>query len=320
MPGKFSNLLPRVLVALVGVPALLFISYTGGVWFLLFVLAVSLLALHEFFGMARAKGANPMAGFASAGTALLTLSFFHERIQDIVLPFFLGSGGISFLQKLQLFLTVLLLFLFLALVIELFRNRGSAMLNAATTVFGVMYVGVFLASFVGIRELYGAEFPYHLAVRHFPDALPLSDTALREATYAWGGLTVIAIFVSIWSCDTAAYFGGLTFGKHKLFPRVSPNKSWEGALFGFAGAVAAMMLFADAFLPYLLPHQAAVMGVIIGVFGQVGDLVESLLKRDAGIKDSSVLIPGHGGVLDRFDSLIFVAPVLYLYIDFVVLS
>jgi len=84
--------------------------------------------------------------------------------------------------------------------------------------------------------------------------------------------------------------------------------------------VVTMIVFQIYFLPYLKLHQAVIIGVIIGVFGQIGDLIESLLKRDAGVKDSSGLIPGHGGVFDRFDSLIYVSPILYLYIDFVVLS
>jgi len=320
MPGKFTNLLPRVTVAVIAIPLILAISYFGGIWFLFFVLGIGILGLLEFFTFAKAKGANPQTGLAVIGLTALHLSFFHEQIQNFVIPFFIESGGISFLQKLQLFITVLFLFLVLVLVIELFRNKGSVFLNAGFTIFGVMYAGIFLASLVGIRELFGAEFPYYLAVQFFPDSVSLSDETLHAVTYSWGGLTIISILASIWMCDTAAYFGGLSTGKHKLMPRVSPGKSWEGAVWGFVGAVVAMIIFQKYFLPYLQLHQAIIIGIIIGVFGQIGDLVESLLKRDTNVKDSSSLIPGHGGVLDRFDSLIFVSPILYLYIDFVVLS
>lgn len=320
MASKFSNLAPRVAVAVAGIPFILYASYTGGVLFVLFVLGIGILALREFFIMAEAKGARPQKGLAMIGLAALHLSFFHEQLQNFIVPFFLDGGGISLLMKLQLFLTVLFLFLTLVMLVELFRNNGSAFLNAGATIFGVMYVGVFLASLTGLRELFGAEFPYHLAIQFVPDAAPLYDDSLRSITYAWGGWTIVAILVSIWMCDTMAYFGGLTMGKHKLFPRVSPNKSWEGAVWGFVGAVATMTIFRATLLPYLALHQALIIGVMIGVFGQIGDLIESLLKRDAGVKDSSAIIPGHGGVFDRFDSLIFVAPMLYLYIDFVVLS
>ena len=320
MPGKFANLAPRVFVALVAIPLLLAVSYIGGIWFLLFVLGISVLALLEFLTLAKAKGANPQRFLPLVGLIALQLSFFHERIQNIVIPFYIEGGGISFLQKLQLVITVLFLLLVVILIVELFRNKGSVFLNAGFTIFGVMYVGIFLASLVGIRELFGAEFPYYLAIHFFPSTTSFSDELLHATTYSWGGLTIISILASIWMCDTAAYFGGISMGKHKLMPRVSPGKSWEGAAWGFVGAVVTMIVFQYYFLPYLKLHQAIVIGIIIGVFGQIGDLVESLLKRDANVKDSSSLIPGHGGVLDRFDSLIFVSPILYLYIDFVVLS
>jgi phosphatidate cytidylyltransferase len=126
------------------------------------------------------------------------------------------------------------------------------------------------------------------------------------------------VFASIWVCDSAAYFAGRAFGRHRLFERVSPKKSWEGAVAGFVGAVAAFVVGKVIALPYLGLAEAVFCGVIVGVFGQVGDLAESLLKRDAGVKDSSSLIPGHGGILDRFDSLMFVSPLLFFYLDFIV--
>lgn len=312
--------MPRVAVALVAIPFILYASYTGGLLFVLFVLGVGILALTEFLKLAKTKGANPQTTLAIIGLTALHLSFFHEQLQNFILPFFIESGGISLLTKLQLFVTVLFLFLTLVMLVELFRNNGSALLNTGATMFGVMYIGIFLASLTGIRELFGAEFPYHLAIQFLPEASPLSDDLLHATTYAWGGLTIIAILVSIWMCDTMAYFGGITMGKHKLFPRVSPGKTWEGAVWGFVGALITMIIFQHYFLPYIKLHQAIIIGILIGVFGQIGDLIESLLKRDAGVKDSSGLIPGHGGVFDRFDSLIFVSPMLYLYIDFVVLS
>ena len=101
---------------------------------------------------------------------------------------------------------------------------------------------------------------------------------------------------------------------------MSPNKSWEGAIAGFIFAVAAAIAAKYIVLEYLTLGAAAIIGSIVGVFGQLGDLIESLFKRDAGTKDSSRLIPGHGGALDRFDSLLLVAPLVYLYLDFIFFS
>jgi phosphatidate cytidylyltransferase len=105
-----------------------------------------------------------------------------------------------------------------------------------------------------------------------------------------------------------------------LFKSVSPKKTWEGAIFGFVFAILTMVAAKILVLGYLAFQHAIFIGVLIGVFGQLGDLIESRFKRDAGIKDSSKLIPGHGGFYDRFDSLVYISPIVYLYIDFIVLS
>jgi len=321
MSPQFSNLASRVLIAVVAIPAILFIALNGGILFFLFVSCVSVLALREFYGLAALKGASPQRGVGYVAALIINAAFFHEQIQSFVVPLFFDRGiAISVLSKLQLFLTLLLVFLVLILLVELFRNKGSIFLNAGYTILGFMYIGVFLGTLTGIRELFGNEFPYWLIRRHLDSATILPDASIHAMTYAWGGLTILSIFVTIWMCDTAAYFGGLTMGRHKLFVRVSPNKTWEGALWGFFVSLLTMFAAQRLLLPYLQLHQALIIGMIVGIFGQIGDLVESLFKRDAGVKDSSSIIPGHGGVLDRFDSLIFVAPILYLYIDFVVLS
>ena len=134
-----------------------------------------------------------------------------------------------------------------------------------------------------------------------------------------GGYAVLTVFIGVWSCDTLAYFIGSAIGKHKIFPRVSPNKSWEGSLSGLVGAVIAMMLIIRAnWLPGLDMWDAIALGLITGVAGQVGDFAESLVKRDVGVKDSSNLLPGHGGAWDRLDSVLFAAPLSYLYLTLVV--
>jgi CDP-diglyceride synthetase len=183
------------------------------------------------------------------------------------------------------------------------------------TVLGVLFISLFFGTLIQTRELFPFGFPVS---KFFPHAIA-DDRELAQIN-RWGGFTVISIFVTIWICDTAAYFGGMTIGKHKLFERVSPNKTWEGAVFGFVFSVLTMVAAKFSFLEYMALDHAIVIGMMIGCFGQIGDLVESRFKRDAGVKDSSSIIPGHGGVYDRFDSLVFVSPIVYLYIDFVVLS
>ena len=110
-------------------------------------------------------------------------------------------------------------------------------------------------------------------------------------------------------------------GKTKLFPRISPNKTWEGSIWGFLASVIFMYLFYQFSPMNQLPitnNEVIVIGILIGMFGQIGDLIESMFKRDSGVKDSSHLIPGHGGFFDRFDSLIFVAPLIFFYLRFIV--
>jgi phosphatidate cytidylyltransferase len=153
-------------------------------------------------------------------------------------------------------------------------------------------MGLFAASLVGLREFY-------------------------QEQYTNGGFLVISVFASIWICDSAAYYGGTALGKHRLFLRVSPKKSWEGAVFGFVFAVLTMIVAKFIVLDFLDWNTIIALGVIIGIIGQLGDLVESLLKRDAQVKDSSNILPGHGGMFDRFDSLLLTAPVVFLYLTYV---
>ncbi len=122
---------------------------------------------------------------------------------------------------------------------------------------------------------------------------------------------------SLWLGDTAAFFFGRRFGRHKLAPAVSPKKTIEGFVGGFIGTFLAAAIFKIFWMPGVDIIHFLVISILIALFGQLGDLVESLWKRSLGIKDSSAIIPGHGGVLDRFDSLLFAAPVLYLYMKYI---
>ncbi len=187
---------------------------------------------------------------------------------------------------------VLLIVLF-QLSAELFGNKGTEINNIGASFAGIFYIGLFSAAILGIREFFPQYSPY----------------------YNQGGLMIIGILITIWVCDSAAFFLGVAFGKNKIFPRVSPKKSWEGSAAGFVFAILAMIANKSIFMDFLSWQDVIVIGIIVGVLGQIGDFVESLIKRDASVKDSSNLIPGHGGIFDRFDSLLFTAPVIYIYMN-----
>jgi len=175
------------------------------------------------------------------------------------------------------------------MVSTLFLKRPKhAIVDIAVTLLGMFYIGWFFSYFLFIRAL--------------------TDK---------GGY-LLFLMVTIWAFDVVAYFVGSKFGRHKLFPSVSPKKSIEGAVAGFIFCLIAAGVF-GYYAGFDLTHSI-ILGAIIGVVAQMSDLVESLIKRDAGVKDSSQLVPGHGGVLDRMDSFILAAPVVYYYLVWVILK
>jgi phosphatidate cytidylyltransferase len=204
--------------------------------------------------------------------------------------------GLTAYHQSSLFTYLILTILLLALSIsELSRCKNEqAINNISATIFGAMYVGWLMSHLVLLREL--------------PFAM--------DQPYSSGTGYALLPFVLTWSCDSVAYFFGTKFGKHKLMPRISPGKSWEGAVAGGCAAVIAAFVYQQWYAHFLSWFDCVVLGAFTGVLAQVGDLVESLLKRDAEVKDVSATIPGHGGVLDRFDSLLFTAPMMYYYLRF----
>jgi phosphatidate cytidylyltransferase len=129
-----------------------------------------------------------------------------------------------------------------------------------------------------------------------------------------GTAWVVLAFVVTWANDTVAYFTGMLFGKHKLYAKVSPKKTWEGFAGGAAGSVLGALVIRSTMLPELPVPMAVLLGAGASVLGPMGDFTESLLKRAAGVKDSGKLIPGHGGLLDRIDALLFVVPWVYVFV------
>jgi phosphatidate cytidylyltransferase len=315
--AKFESLSTRVLVALIAIPIILWLTMLGGYFFFFLVAVISSFALFEFYGLAEAKGAAPVKTLGLIAGVIVNAVFVYERFEVDIYQFVLNHFTIhlAMFSQHQLLTVVLLIFLLLTMLVELFRTKGSPIINIATTVSGVLIISLCFGTLIFLRELFPYGFPvYKFFAAGYPDEF--QTVQINH----WGGYTVIAIFASIWICDTAAYFGGSAFGKHRLFERVSPKKTWEGAVFGFLFAVLTMIAAKILVLGYLALEHAIVIGILIGVFGQLGDLIESRLKRDAGVKDSSHLIPGHGGMYDRFDSLVYISPIVYLYIDFIVLS
>lgn len=173
--------------------------------------------------------------------------------------------------------------------------------------------------FVADRAHLPAVFGTTLGGILYPTALLTTLTALRleagavlpQAEVFW---LTMAVFVVVWASDTLAYYTGRAFGKHPLAPRVSPKKTVEGALGGLVGAFAGVALLKVLALPSLAWPHVAVLALLGGAVSPLGDLAESRLKRSVGVKDSGTILPGHGGLLDRFDALIVAAPLAYLYL------
>ncbi|MCA9734816.1 phosphatidate cytidylyltransferase, partial [candidate division KSB1 bacterium] len=188
------------------------------------------------------------------------------------------------------------LYAILLLLYELTRTPNNSLFNFSAAISTTLYVGV----------LYG----FLLALRQLPMAFNLPEKT--------GAVWVFLVLLATWICDTFAYFAGKNLGRHKLAPNVSPNKTIEGAIGGIVGAVLTAVVIQQFFETHFQVVHAAIIGMHIGVFGQLSDLVESLFKRDAGVKDSSSLLPGHGGILDRFDSELLSVPLIYMYLKYIV--
>jgi phosphatidate cytidylyltransferase len=161
------------------------------------------------------------------------------------------------------------------------RNLSSTISSIGMSLFGILYVG-FL-------------FSYIFLIRKGVD----------------GKEWVLFLIATVWAGDICAYLGGMAFGRHKLYPKISPNKTFEGLGGAMAGSVIMALAFSALFLPGLGRGASIFFGIGLAVFGQIGDFIESMLKRSAQVKDSGSLIPGHGGMLDRLDSLLFTAPFLH---------
>jgi phosphatidate cytidylyltransferase len=265
----------RILTAAVALPILLYTVWSKS-YFPFAVLAVLavLVALSEFYSLANAAGLRPQNLLGYLAAVAVLGCFLLWKPGWITAVFVL--------------LTLASLAARLSERSELAGSLGSV----SATVFGVAYVAVLGGSLVGVRMGPGPQ---------VADDAGLSSKLL------------MMFFAMVIFTDTGAYYTGRGLGRHKLAPKISPGKTIEGSIGGFIAAVAAGPLCRLTFFPEVPLVEALALGGAIGIVSQIGDLAESMLKRSVGAKDSGSLLPGHGGMLDRIDSILFCAPILYYY-------
>lgn len=277
----------RVLTAALGLPVFLALAYLGS-WFLgLAVLALSLVGLTEWFRLAEGCGLHPRRWLGHAAAAVL-----------VAIAAAVGQDRAAWGQ---LTLVAFALLTVLAMADQMAsRAQPGAIANAGALLLGLLYLP-FLFSFL-IRIRLG--WPYLVPLVRTDFAVPL------------GACWLVMLVLSCWASDTAAYFIGRAWGRRRLCPAISPAKTVEGSV---AGLAAATVIAGGLGWCFGLPVGYGLgLGVLIGSVGQVGDLSKSIIKRQAGVKDSGAILPGHGGVIDRFDSLLFAAPVAALYLELLV--
>jgi phosphatidate cytidylyltransferase len=199
-----------------------------------------------------------------------------------LISFFYASGDITYPG-----FSIYGMYVVIMLVIELYRKKQNPVHNWAYFLLGQVII-----------------------------ALPFSLLSFILFVESYNPLILIAVFATIWVNDTGAYLVGITFGKHRLFKRVSPKKSWEGFFGGALAALGSGYIF-SLFIPEINLFHWLIFSEIVVVFGTFGDLLESLLKRTVNVKDSGDVIPGHGGLLDRFDSMLLAAPAIFIFLSFI---
>jgi len=272
-----SELARRVAFAVVAIPVAIAVIWFGGAWLAVLLAVIAGLGAWELYRIAQAAGERPFVWAGTAASAAIPLLVWADHAQLLRVPVSAAT------------LAVLAL---LAASIWARGVSGRPLPATAITVLGVVYSGAMIS--------------FGYALRYYPYALE------RRGQVA----VVLLPLLLTWASDTGAYFVGRALGKRKLIPSVSPGKTVAGAWGGLLLTIVVSLLYARfALQPMAMLSFSAVGAVLFGatisVVAQVGDLFESLIKREAGVKDSSHIIPGHGGVLDRFDSLFFVLPVAY---------
>jgi phosphatidate cytidylyltransferase len=290
-----SELALRTIFAVLAAPLALWIVLAGGAPLAALLAIVGALGAWEFYRIARAAGSHPLADAGIALAGLVPLAVHATYL------------GVFTVRPAVWALAVLVV---MAASIWLRGVEGKPLAAVGTTVLGVIYAGGMLSFGYAIRY-HDSVMGYDLvAAKH----LTLGALALRIPP---GGVLLVFPLLVTWASDIGAYFVGRAIGGRKLIPTVSPGKTVAGAVGGLVASMLVAVLYARAVLVPVAslgftPWGAILFGGVISVAAQVGDLFESLIKREGGVKDSSRILPGHGGILDRFDSLIFVMPVAYV--------
>ncbi len=274
-----SNLVRRIAFAVVAIPLAILIVWLGGWPLTLLVATIAVLGTGELFDLARKHEVEPLRALGYLTAAVIPVIAYQEL---------LAVGLVDFLADWSAYLLPLYVMLLLGAALAVRPADRRPLSAVAVTLFGVAYTSALPSFLVLIR------------LSHFHSK-------------SWGGTALVFFpLIVVWVCDTAAMFGGRLIGGAKLALSISPGKTRAGGIAGVVGGLLVAPIFSQWLFPKVgieLPLAAACgMALLFSVVGQVGDLAESLLKREAGVKDSSSLIPGHGGILDRFDSLYFVIP------------
>ncbi|HLE24040.1 MAG TPA: phosphatidate cytidylyltransferase [Thermodesulfobacteriota bacterium] len=273
-----SNLTQRILTAVVGVPLLYFIFYLGGIPFLVLILAVIFLGEIEFFKLLEVKGVQSERELAVAfSLALGIAAYFGYFYFAVVFSF---SVIITFLLALRQ------------------QDLSNTLIAISTTLFAIIYLGWFLSHAILLRNI-----DCNSNLKTYAETVQ----GLSDVGFFYIFLVVSCTFLN----DTGAYFIGRWKGKRKLIPHVSPGKTVEGTIGGIISSIITGGVANLIFKAPLEYHWVILFGLVIGIVAVLGDLTESLIKRSAEAKDSGGILPGHGGILDRFDSLIFTFPVSY---------
>lgn len=280
MSDKMRNLIVRTISGVVLLGIVLGAAYGGKFAFGAFLLLIVVVGMWEFYNIAAATGASPHRTLGlAAGIVLFVTSFF---IFDGFVSDIRSADSVDMLIGGILYFSVLIPLCF---VVELFYDSETPLRNVATTLMGIFYVA-------------------------YPMALMLFIPIL--ITGEWQPESFLFYLFIVWGNDVFAYLVGIAFGKHKMAPRISPKKSWEGLAGGVAGAMA--MGAIGSFVVGGPLGMWLGLAAVVAVTSVFGDLVESMFKREADIKDSGRIMPGHGGILDRFDALLISSPFAFVYL------